>query len=198
MDLQSVLENDGILEIELSCGRVSHVAGPVLLIMGRNDTPAFSVDAVGKDLLIAPRTRAQSVGIRAPSSRAVNALAGCEPGQSVALTLQGRLQHPLVEVDGQRASTESPGLGAAWAMFFSADLLPPPLQLIGTLIWLAALTLPLGVWARLDLLTTVGLCGFAAVCLLAPPLLEVPPLATSHLLALLSGGLLGRWWGRHA
>jgi hypothetical protein len=180
------------LNTTLRCGELSGAWSPVFLIEGlRDEEQVLALNASGADIAIRPWTWARAVGLTSPPVVVPEALSGCAPGQTVLLTVNGRLQRPSLVRDGQTLASLTPGLGSAWAFVFHAELLPRWLQLAATVTWLALLALPLGLWGRRTAFSALALALVGGACFAVPAFLDIRPLSTLEAGALLAGGAVG-------
>jgi hypothetical protein len=174
--LRGILAGAFAMNLRLRCGEPQTEPGQVFSIVG-----VQSIESNARSLGLAP------VDYRIPE-----ALSNCQPGSMIDLTLKGPLQRPqLADRQGKPFRTIEPGLGSAWAFLFDSRLLPP--RIVATISWvfLAALMLPFGFWARPRVHTIAGGLMLIAVVSSVPSVMGTPPVDVYQALGLLTGVAAG-------
>lgn len=196
--LAAMLKHDVNLDAQVTCGDAAGWEAPIFVIASPQDTQAFAMDVHRAQLLLRPWTWARALHLASPATQIPDAFVGCNRGQTMTLSVQGRLQNPTVIRNGSPVGTMAASLGSAWGFLFHGDLLPMWLQHTATSLWLCCLLLPLGFWARVRPSTLVAFVIVAVTTFAAPLLFHVRPLNGLEMLAGAGGILVGatlQWLG---
>jgi VanZ family protein len=179
------------LDLVLTCGSVDDLPAPAFLVGGIQSTEPLALIASGSDVFVKPLARAARFGLASPATRVSGALSGCAPGNHLPLTVRGRLQNPEIRRAGERLQASTPGVGSGWAFLIHSDLLPAWAERTGTIVWLALLAAPLGLWARWTALGTAGMSVAILTLLYLPHVVHVRALNGDELAGLLIGAAVG-------
>jgi hypothetical protein len=179
------------LETTLLCGAPQETPAPALLIGGLQSSEALALVASGGDLFIKPLSHAGRMGLASPSTRVKGAIERCAETGRLPLTIAGPIQNPRVMHEHAALRAPAPGLGSGWAFVIHADLLPAWTEVVAAAVWLALLSVPIGMWARWTVLGVASVGLVVAALLFVPTLFHVREMYGYEAAAMIVGGVLG-------
>ena len=164
-----------------------HPAGlaPLFTINDRHTREIVLVGVRGDDLVYRYRTRAVAWGLRAPAIRVRGALRDVAAQSPLLITVRRTSSTYCLTVNTAERCGLGHTPGGAWALVLGGQPIPIWLQPALPIVWLAALFVPIGLWARLDLASALAIAlPLATAILLAPPVETLGAVA-----GLVAGGL---------
>lgn len=194
------LVDEYTLVLEFEAAPPSPDPAPVFRLLDDRAVEAVNISAIGADLHVWVRLRANDLFLDRPNFRFSEALADARPGDTLTLTLEQDARGMLgADLDGERLGERSIELGIppgrGWALLFHPSRLPEGAARILDLAWLALLFLPLGWWggsSRRSL--AMGALPIATLAVIPAVTLLLPTPALHYLAGL--AGLLGGAAGR--
>jgi len=100
------------------------------------------------DFVFRYRTRAAAALLDEPDLRAVGALRGVTPGESLAVAVRADGRGYCLVVNGRAACGRGFTLGSGWAVLYYPEMFPQWLKLLLDEAWVAGLLVPLGFWLQ--------------------------------------------------
>jgi len=137
----------GAFRIVLLAGPPTSRMAPIVGIYDEDDRQIAIVGADGSSLVFRYRTRAASWQLDQPDVVLVDALAGVEVGDTVTIDVHRRPRGWRVLVNGEQEKVGFT-VGHAWAVLLYGPGFPPRVQSLLGALWIAAVFVPIGYWAR--------------------------------------------------
>jgi hypothetical protein len=168
---------------------------PVFRLLDDRAVEAVNISAVGADLHVWVRFRADDLYLDRPNFRFTGALADAVPGDSLTLFLECDSRGMVrAHLEGERLGDRSIKLGIppgrGWALLFHPSRLPEWVARVFDLAWIALLFLPVGWWGgRSPRGLAMGALPLATLALIPVVTLLLPTPALHYLAGLV--GLLG-------
>jgi len=186
------LEDEYTLILEFEAAPPSPGPAPVFRLLDNRGTEAVNISAVGGDLHVWVRFRADDLYLDRPNFRFAGALADAGPGETLVLFLeQGTRGMSTATLNGERSMELGIAPGRGWAFLFHPSRLSEGAARILDFAWVALLFLPLGWWGGLSLRGLVpGALPLATLAVIPAATLLLPTPALHYLagLAALLGG----------
>jgi VanZ family protein len=136
------------LHVRMLAGPPPSGLSPLITIHDESLDEILLLGVERNDLVYRVRTRAAAIGLDAPDTRLAGALRDVEPGAALSLKVTRHPRDLCIEVNGSPTCGLGFTLGAGWALlvysYVPAAFGHGPL----TVIWMAALFLPVGFWSR--------------------------------------------------
>jgi hypothetical protein len=166
-DVRQRLVGGETLRVQAVAGPPVHGLAPLLSIHDERQREVLLLGPDGDDLVYRFRTRAAALGLDSPDLRFKNAMHGLSSEQPLMVEIATHGPDRCVEIN--RASTCGLGFtaGSGWGLLMFHQL-PPWTHLILNVLWLGALLLPVGYWARARWECALA-GGMVAVALLLVP-----------------------------
>jgi len=190
-EIGSAMTGSVDLDVAITCGTIRHAQAPIFRLVAPGNREALTIVSEGDDVLVQSSTRSRRFRLGAPVLRIRDALSSCREGNILGLRLTGGLQNPRVEVGNSVKSGEGLGLASAWAFFVHAPLLTPWMKTTFSLLWLAALVLPLGLVTRAGWVAAICAAFVVAAFALCPAIWRLPTLTLPQTLAVAGAGGVG-------
>jgi VanZ family protein len=189
------LERDYTLTLVFEAADPTPGPAPVFRLLDDRAVEAVNISAVGADLHVWVRFRADDLYLDRPNFRFTGALADAVPGDSLTLFLECDSRGMVrAHLEGERLGDRSIKLGIppgrGWALLFHPSRLPEWVARVFDLAWIALLFLPVGWWGgRSPRGLAMGALPLATLALIPVVTLLLPTPALHYLAGLV--GLLG-------
>jgi hypothetical protein len=143
------------------------------------------------DLVFRIRTRAASVLLDLPDLRLHGAWRDLIPGTALDVTVRRAGRYFCIGLGLDPPCRFGYVAGMGWALFLYIEHWQPAFQSVLALLWMAALALPIGFWARRRWETAVALAIFGLALFVLPPLVGLLATPVLHAAAAFGGIALG-------
>jgi hypothetical protein len=183
------------LRITAMAGAPAPIEAPLVTLHDASRNEIARVAAAGDDIVVRLRTRAAVVNLDSPAVRAPGALRGVTPGDTVAVTMARVGGKYCIDVNTRSMCGLGYTLGMGWTFFAYSQVAPGWPHTVTNGVWVAALLVPFGFWARIRWETLAALCVLAAGVVVSCSLgdLGASPFEVG---AALVGTLAGWTWSR--
>ena len=167
---------------------------PLLAVMGRgHEVMMLAVD--GNDLVYRFHTRGGAMGLDSPELRAPDAMDEVHAGDRLVIEVRPDGRGYCVDVNGVTTCGVGFTAGSGWELLLYRQALAPALHDIVSLLWIAALALPVGYWTRAGWESGLA-AGWLAAALLVLPSVSGLALTPPAEIAAAFAGLAGGMWLR--
>jgi hypothetical protein len=178
--------------------RLEAVAGPptrslaqLLGVYDPTHPEVLLVGPDGDDVVVRYLRRADDAGFHVPDLRLRDALSGVEPGDTFRVRVR-LLPHGLtIAVLGRGEHHHEYTVGDGWKLLLPSQGAPPAIQAFLSVLWVAALLLPLGLWLRADLPSALAVAALLLALHLLPAVTALGRPSPRDLGAMLLGLGLG-------
>src|SRR5690606_3562033 len=145
-----LLREGGPLRITAIAGAPPPSLASIFSIYDDRQREVILVGADGDDLVLRVRTRAAALRLDHPDLRLPGALAGVRPGDTLAITVEGRPGRAgfCVGLNGNVSCGPRHPLGIGWALLLYSERFPKTIGFLLSAAWVAALVAPTAFWAR--------------------------------------------------
>ena len=177
--------------------RVRSVAGPPvaglapLLSINDRHHEVLLLGLDWDDLVYRFRTRAASAGLDSPELRVPGALRGVRAGDPLTVVVRPERNGYCVEVNGSTTCGIGFTAGTGWALLLYSQGPPPAIHGLLSILWMAALALPVGYWTRMGRASDLALVLLALAVLALPAAAGLAPTAPGEVAGALTGFLGG-------
>ena len=138
------------------------IQAPLVTLHDASRNEILLLAADGDDVVFRLRTRAAAAELDSPAIRAPGVLRGLPPGGDVAVTVSRDRRGYCIDVNSHPTCGLGYTLGMGWTFLVYRQIPPGWPHRVLNALWLAALFLPFGFWARRRWESLVGLLVLAA------------------------------------
>jgi hypothetical protein len=169
---QALRSNEPLFVTALAGPRVPALA-PLIVFEDDHVNQIYLVGPDRNDLVVRYQTRAATWGLDQPDIRLRGALAGSTAGDTLRVGVHRRRVEWCLALNQRERCGLGFSPGDAWAMVMYPRHWPPwSYSLLGAM-WVGGLALPIGLWTRLRVASSVAIALFGAALALVPPLVAL-------------------------
>lgn len=181
--------------------RIEALAGPEGVGSGRlfalRDDQHREILFVGvddDDVFLRFRTLATSWRFERSELRLRGGMRNIAPGDTALVDVQRGSDGFCLRVNGTGACPTGPALSSGWTLLLSPGDLPRWQSTLLSVVWMAAMVLPVGFWSRRHLESVLAGGILLGTLFLLPRLVSLAPASPLQLLSATGGYILGLWW----
>ena len=185
------------LEVMSVAGPAPRALAPIFSVADHLQREMILLGADGHDLVFRYRTRAAVFRLDQPDLRLPRALADVTPGDTVELSVH-RVARGYVLTEEGRAARVGFSVGVGWALLMYPEWLSPGTMQLVSVLWVMALAVPIGFWARRRWESGAGVSAVVLALVLIPPALGLVTTPAGQWVGLAVGLVIGVWGQLHA
>jgi hypothetical protein len=188
---QSAFLSGDPVYVRVVAGQRATALAPIVAVFDDARREVLLLGAHEDAVVLRFRTRAAEARLDQPDIRALGAIRHVAAGDTVRLSVRRVPRRFCLDAGMGERCTLGYTLGRAWGLLIYLESWPDWLRWIVDLLWIAALAVPIGFWARTRVVLVPAALVLTIALITVPMLVDVLPTPLAQLISGLAGVMLG-------